>query len=377
MDADWINIYPPSGEAPMNFRRVAVLASLSMLVLSALVIPASHSQVRLQTPSMLPTGASSLLDEQDFRNSGSLTQRFEVSRFPNENLIADRVDRFQERIELRKARARQKVDALKFRALLRQSMATGTTYLETYNPSSGPILVWLTVPQTSNLGGPTLMQYLQANDAKTGVSIPITIPFQNLNPSSLNNPRLGYFTLNNGQTAIVASNNPGNATNVMDGVTATFLTAPQCPCNSGCVGTQPFVPGPNVPNGTNFGEVTLNPPAGFQESADISCVNGASTTILMSLSGGPNWNNGNGNNNVTSAQNSWVDIANSTDNNCGLTGVFPYNLTKCTTANGGACAPFNPFCSNTQTLCALQRTPNAIGYGGTVLLTFQGPLTPP
>lgn len=358
----------------MKVRRVALLASLSMLVLSALVIPASHSQVRLQAPSMLPSGFNSL--PCDTTDNGSLTQRFEVSKFPNGSLIVNRTDQFQERIELQKARAQQKIHALKYRARLRQSMATGTTYLETYNPSSSTILVWLTVPSSSSLGGPTLLQYLQANDSVTGAAITITIPFQGLSPSSLNNPRLGYFTLNNGQTAVITANNPGNTTNIMDGVTATFLTAPQCPCNSGCVGTQPFVAGPNVPNGTNFGEVTLNPPSG-QEGSDISCVNGASTSILMTLSGGPNWNNGNGNNNVTSVTNSWVDIGNLTDNNCGLTGVYPYNLTQCTSANGGTCSPFQPFCTNSQTLCQLQRNSNANGFGGTVLLTFQGALTPP
>jgi hypothetical protein len=159
-------------------------------------------------------------------------------------------------------------------------------------------------------------------------------------------------------------------------VTVTFLTAPQCPCTSGCVGIKPFVPGPNVPNGTNFGEATINPPSG-QEGADISCTNGASTSIRMSFSGGPKWNNGNGNNNVLHVQNSYVDISTGTDKNCGLTGVFPYNLTKCTTTGGGTCSPFASLCSNSATLCALQRSPNANGFGGKILVTFRGPLTPP
>jgi hypothetical protein len=347
------------------FRKsVASAAMMAAIALSLMLVSASHSQIVLRTPSMLSP-------ERFDSKQNSLTQRMGLSKLPGVDFVAFNRDQAEALKQRLRAKAQATEKSAKFRANLRRSMATGTTYLEAYNPGSGTVLAWLTVPTTSSIGGPTQASQLAAYDAKTGNSITIVIPYT----QSPANPQIGYLNLSGGQTAVITATNSGNSTNTMDGVTVTFTSPPQCPCNSGCLGPTQFVPGLTVPNGTNFGEVTLNPPGGDQEASDISCVNGANSSITITFSGGPAWNDGP--NTVTSVSNSWVDVSTQQDNNCGLPGVFPYGLSACTSGSS-TCNPSNSFCTNSQAICALQRNQGATGaFGGTVCVTFNGPLSPP
>lgn len=252
------------------------------------------------------------------------------------------------------------------------SSAVGTAF-EVYNPSNPDVNVWVVLPTSSNLGcGATNLTQLNVLDINNNNPLPIT--------QFADNRQLGYFTLKRGRAAYIA---PANGASCLDGLNVTFLNHPQCPCSNTCAGDKPFVPGPNLPNGTNFVEATLNAPGSFQETVDISCVNGANTTISVDFQGGPNWNNGTGNSNVTHIQNSWVNVncnqGAACDNNCSLTGVFPYNATLCNTAGAGACpnASSPPFCLATTDHCNIQRARQNGAFGGLVKATYLGPLAPP
>lgn len=188
------------------------------------------------------------------------------------------------------------------------------------------------------------------------------------------------------------------------------------------------------PNGSCAVEPTLNMPGtingkytagnALAEVVDLSCLKGANATLAVTFTppaGGPYWftqlgvNTGAQQPNTTfttpyTIRNSWVDITKGCDNNCvdpatGLArpGVFPYGCTQCnlypdpaTRIVGQECAIAAQFCaarnnlppvSNVQgTGCQLTRDPvvsksatyNPIfNWGGTVLITFMGPLSPP
>jgi len=188
------------------------------------------------------------------------------------------------------------------------------------------------------------------------------------------------------------------------------------------------IPGPNfnkpisppilLPNGSNSAEPSLNlphkirnaPGGGANESVDISCVNGVNCTLQMKVtppSGGPYWayNGGTksgGDKHFTStltAQNSWVNIAGRCDDNCvdretGLPrpGVYPYGCTMCNIFPDPAppCPPPNrsgaypsQFCAVQNGLppnngCGFNRSPAAgQRFGGTIEVTYLGPLAPP
>lgn len=348
---------------------LVTVAPMAILLFISMLTPA-YSQIVLRTPSM-----SEGLDLSDqSTQEPSLTKRMGFSMFPDTQIIAENPRQRAAETKARfKAKAQAIEDAARFRANLLRSSLTGTTSLIVYNPSSPTTLAWLTVPSKSSIGGPTQVQQLQANDFKTGAAISIVAPYTS-SPGA--NPQVGYFSINTGQSVVITAQNSGNTANTMDGVTVSFASPPQCPCTSGCLGPTQYVPGPNVPNGVNMAEVTLNPTGSMQqESADISCINGANTTIKMSFSGGPKWNDGAGN--VSSVTNKAVGITNSpqTDSNCGISGVYPYGLSSCTTGTS-LCSPTGPFCSNTAQTCELQRSANSVGFGGKVLVTFMGPLTP-
>lgn len=230
------------------------------------------------------------------------------------------------------------------------------------------------LPVSSNLGcGATRLSQLEATDLNNKNPYKIT-PFAD-------NNQLGSFKLPRGRSALIQ---PDNGATCLDGLNVTFLNHPQCPCTGTCAGDVPFVPGPNLPNGTNFVEATLNAPGSFQETVDISCVNGANTQISVDFQGGPAWNAGPGGSNVTHIENSWVNVncpANnsSCDNNCDRVGVFPYNATLCEVAGAGACpnASAVPFCLSRIAQCNVQRAKQNGGFGGLVRATYIGPIAPP
>ena len=199
----------------------------------------------------------------------------------------------------------------------------------------------------------------------------------------------GFFNLPFGETVTIAST---KAVGLLNGVLISFVREQQCPCGvnmtQGCASDQPGLPGDDIPNGVNAAELTLNTGSPldtskiFPESADISCVNGANTTIRMDYDpgSGNSWNNGDGGDtNVIQIQNSWVDIANQHDNNSTLSGVFPYNCTDCIDVINAPCGNklnFPPF--PTEKHCQVMRNPNSNGeFGGTVTITYLGTLAPP
>ncbi len=197
---------------------------------------------------------------------------------------------------------------------------------------------------------------------------------------------------------------------------------------------QPANPPIRLPNGSTGCEVTLNlpgtnngkPAAGVttNESIDITCLAGANCTIIGQLippSGGPYWstNVGVGGGGVlyfkspVTFQNSWVNVqlpgSGGCDDNCvdpktGLArmGVFPYGCSQCnefpdikpqcgtrSTAPHGNYAsqycgaknglPWNNGCGfNRSPLTAgLAGNPGVQKFGGTFLVTYMGPLSPP
>lgn len=85
------------------------------------------------------------------------------------------------------------------------------------------------------------------------------------------------------------------------------------------------------------------------------------------------------NNVVTSITNSTLDLSTSTDSNCGVTGVFPFNNTQCLVAPGanlGSCPTIagTPICTETaDNVCTINRAQGVTG--GTVLATYNGPLS--
>jgi hypothetical protein len=171
----------------------------------------------------------------------------------------------------------------------------------------------------------------------------------------------------------------------------------------------PISPPILLPNGSNSFEPTLNlphkiknqPGGGNIESVDISCVNGANSTIQVQLTppaNGPYWvynggTTGGGNmtfKTTTSGQNSWVNIAGKCDNNCldpatnaPRPGVYPYGCTMCNVANDPNAPCRQQFCHVNNGLpnntgCGFNRGP--IGnqqFGGDIVVNYMGPLSPP
>ncbi len=231
----------------------------------------------------------------------------------------------------------------------------GTTKLLVQNGNQPPVNVYITLPASSGLGGPTNVNQLIVTTNPNGPTIPITAT----------NAQQGFFVLPTNTTVNITTT--ANSIQTFDGMNIAFLAPPQCPNGS-------------FPNGVNQAEATLNPPQnGQQETVDISANTGANSQIEVKFrpDKGNKWNNGAGGDvDVEEIINSWVDVAGARDNNCNRSGVFAYQLTTCT---GGAlaCSPPGPFCSTTTELCNIQRAKNAIGFGGQVTVIFRGPISPP
>jgi hypothetical protein len=248
------------------------------------------------------------------------------------------------------------------------------TGFQVYNPSNPDVTVWIVLPTSTNLGcGAINLSQLRVLDTHNNNPLKIT--------QFADNQQLGSFTLMRGRTASIE---PTNGASCLDGLNVTFKDHPQCPCKDTCAGDKPFVPGPNLPNGTNFVEATLNGPGSFDETVDISCVNGANTQVAVDFQGGPNWNDGlGGNKNVTHIENSWVHVnctkGAACDDNCSRVGVYPYNATLCGHAGAGACPNSSspPFCLANSEHCNIQRGRQNGRFGGMVTATYLGPIAPP
>ena len=255
--------------------------------------------------------------------------------------------------------------------------ANPNTVVQVRNSASTEVHVWIK-RQTGDL-----VLDLTAKDTATENIITITAPYIAPCCTDLT---AGYFNLLSGQTATIASKTSSPA---LISVIVSFGIIHQCPCTlSGvpkfCLGEEPFINGPSQVNGVTGAEFTLNPSGSdAQESADITCVNGANARIEMDYvqgSGEP-WNNGSfstSDPNVTHIYNSWVDIANQLDNNSNLSGVFPYNCSDCIQENNIACSPRISFSKPNEKHCQVQRVRNSNGeFGGTVTITYKGLLAPP
>jgi len=204
----------------------------------------------------------------------------------------------------------------------------------------------------------------------------------------------GFFNLPFGETVTIASKKP---VGLLNGVVISFEREHGCPCGIGtdptifnqiCSGDRNGTPGLPILNGVTAAELTLNTGSPldttkiFQETADISCVNGANATIRMNYDPGKGnkWNNGSwvgSNQNVIQIQNSWVDIANQNDDNSTRSGVYPYSCDQCIDTNSGPCGNglhFGPF--PTEAHCQVMRDPINGEFGGTVTITYLGPLSP-
>jgi hypothetical protein len=322
-----------------------------------------------------------------------------------------------------------------------------------YNASNADVACLLTTPTSSAYDGcPASISYIQAIDLTQGnVQLPVT-PFQNNSQ--------GWFQVKRGhqvQIVNIAVNPYTRQQNYcLDSINIGFGQLPnRCPDvyqSSGHTLFPNTTPGSTfnnpiiipLPNGSNALEFSLNlpgtskgSPAPANEALDVSCVNGANSSLLVQLippSGGPYWltnlgtkggglSSGSGTivNGIATLQNSWVKIPSNPrtpgcDDNCvdpktGLArpGIYPYGCSICnvfpdpcppcglpTTTSKNACYgghPESQFCSARNGLpanngCLYNRTPlaqpgaaqptNGIQrFGGTVQCTYLGPLAPP
>jgi hypothetical protein len=298
------------------------------------------------------------------------------------------------------------------------------TQLQISSPivGTGTVTVTINLPSSSTLGGPTNVANLKVTD-NSGNNIPITT--SSATPAGT----VGYFSFHT-KTATKAHHytitplpltiKATNTQQTLDSIAFTFsntdIAIPkECPCGnkvpshspSGQLLTPPFsstcasAQNPygdaslSLPNGSNFAEATLNVSSPNNETVDISCVQGANSTInvLFIPNGSANWTNNRANNVTTSIQNSWVDVRTQQDNNCvypNNNGVFAYGLTNCTTAMStgtalGACPNYpSPqriaYCNaektpETSNTCNIERA--AGKSGGTVQILYMGEVVPP
>jgi hypothetical protein len=325
-----------------------------------------------------------------------------------------------------------------------QIVRSGATTLLLYNSSNQDVVVTVQVS-----GLPCAAPCVQSDGCPTGTVTPINYVDITANgqPTALTQftaPTKGWFTLKRGHTAQIINmgTNPitKQVSSCLQGVIIGFgQFGNSCPDFGGAGTTfpntqtgskfnQPLSPTVPLPNGSNSFEATINLPgtvngsttvpnpsggaainAPTNESIDISCVNGANSTLVGQITppaGGPFWvanlgTNGGGLKTYTSTvsfQNSWVDITHKCDNNCvdpttGLArpGVFPYGCTQCnrlpdpappcTSGPSGTaqfCAAKNGLAPNNG--CGFNRGPavaNVQKFGGTIQVTYMGPLSPP
>jgi hypothetical protein len=254
-------------------------------------------------------------------------------------------------------------------AAMAQQSPTG---LQLMNNTKHSVQVFVNVPPSSNLGcGPTQISQLTATSALKGRETISQAGGSNTN---------GVFILLAKDTVTMGLQQ-GNGSSVptcFDTVGFTFGAQAQCPCLARAhapFGACGLPHGVNLPEGTNTAEVVLNPPLNNEnESVDISCINGANSQIQFSLPGSQ-WTS-NGSNTINSIANSVVILNPAgvciNDGNCNLNGVYPYNLTNCTSGPGNACGGLSQaaFCTESNAICQVQRPAGVTG--GTVTIIFQG-----
>jgi hypothetical protein len=250
------------------------------------------------------------------------------------------------------------LSALAFSLLVNLGLSSAAqaepTTLRVYNATGADVEVWwnCTSPSANNI-----------NVKVGGHELNVRIP------SQYSSGQKGVFTLTNGETATIT---PKSGNTIISG-SLTFDCTPTCPC-----GTSGLVPCPQLgggfrlperlPNGTNQAEFTLN--NNGNESVDISCVNGVNAKIAMRLEGGsPTWHTHSGTP-ISNITNRRIDIAAGLDENCTQPGVYPFNLTQCSSTNTSTCLNGQPLChpTNGPDFCELGRQ----GSGGTVTVMVEG-----
>ena len=209
--------------------------------------------------------------------------------------------------------------------------------------------------------------------------------------------------------------------NCLQGLIISFGQWNACPSTPGNAPAfpVPFVPGPNLPNGSNAAEPTLNPPntiggtplggTGSTEVCDITCVNGANSILRLTITspssppaGGSQarpWQydaSGTiGAGQSFSTSNSWVNVQDRCDDNCfkivnsvrvDRPGVFPYGCSQCNRLPDPG-PPCGQFCAAQNGLppnngCTFNRaaqTANVSGaqFGGTVEFSYLSTAVPP
>lgn len=341
---------------------MATLATLATLALTPLLFQNSNGFAVHANPSFPgPATQVPLIPQTN-------AQKLGLSNFEGVQLIAARGDALR-------ARAAR----LKSRADLKQAQYTadGNTHLLVYNASNSQVECWFGLPAVGD--GATSINQLTATNQSNNQNLPFKI---------VGDQTHGFFNLPAGATVEVSSS---VGKNTLRGTLVSFFVNHQCPCGPGtpipnCGGDQAGVAGPPQPNGVTAAECTLNPlGANDQEGADISAVNGVNATLKMTYVNGVGrpWNNGEGGDgNVQNIQNSWVRVSSnpqpSDDNNFGLSGVFPYGATDCIRLVGPpVCGGQQPYHPQTVRKCQVQRARLNGKFGGTVTVSFLGPLSPP
>ena len=318
-----------------------------------------------------------------------------------------------------------------------QVVRDGATTLIFYNASNADVTVMVAVPAL-----PCAAPCIQSDGCPTGTvanlrAVNISTGAQPAPLTQFGTPSSGWFKLPRGQRVqlLNVGINPftKQTSSCFQGMIVGFgQFGNQCPdlgtkrtafpdTRPGSTFNNPILPAIALPNGSNSFEATLNLPGTVNgattvggkavpvaEAMDISCVNGANSQIMMTMTppaNGPYWTAltstaQGGVKQFRTAQtigpNSWVDIARRKDNNCvdpltgwARPGIFPYGCSQCNTypdpappctANTVAqiCAAKNGFTPNNG--CLVNRNPVANGvqrFGGTVQVTYMGTIQPP
>ncbi|MBX9695247.1 MAG: hypothetical protein K2Z81_22870 [Cyanobacteria bacterium] len=250
-----------------------------------------------------------------------------------------------------------------------QSTGATTTNLNLKNRGQPPVQVFITVPNASQIGGPTQISQIRINDGQIPIA-PI-------------NTQQGSFTLNSNVQIELKSTTGAT----LDGLSVSFGALQQCPCVSPkCSGGTNV----NLPNGVNTFSATLNPPNTSAQRRDetifISCVSGANSLIYVDIRPGQgnNWSDLNGHNDVESIGNSPIDVPGRIDQNClpRIIGVLKYNTPVCASSQSGPCGDGQPFCrvegspNNCKVVRSSKET-NSSYFGGQVKVEYVGPSAPP
>lgn len=318
-----------------------------------------------------------------------------------------------------------------------QVVRDGATTLIFYNSSNADVTVMVAVPAL-----PCAAPCVQSDGCPTGTvanlrTINLSTAGQPQSLKQFGTTASGWFILPRGQRVQLLNMgiNPftKQVSSCFQGMIVGFgQFGNQCPdlgtkrtafpdIRPGATFNNPVNPPIALPNGSNSFECTLNLPGTVNgatvvgttqvpvaESMDISCVNGANSEIMVTITpppNGPFWNaltsTAQGGVKVfktthTFGPNSWVDLARRRDNNCvdpatgyARPGVFPYGCSQCNTYPDPAppcsahpipqiCAARNGFTPNNG--CLFDRNPMVRGvqrFGGTVLVTYRGPIQPP